>query len=134
MQSGRRYDLERPVIRGEALAFAHPDTFSVYGSRSTPASFFDATLDGSNFESADLTLANVEMAQFNRANLRNAIVREMYVSGSTLFEGVKDIENSDWSDTFLRKDQQKYLCEHPTAKGTNPVTGVDTRQSLMCKD
>ena len=99
-----------------------------------PASFFDATLDGSNFENADLTLANVEMAQFNRANLRNAIVREMYVSGATLFEGVKDIENSDWSDTFLRKDQQKYLCEHPTARGTNHVTGVDTRQSLMCKD
>lgn len=98
------------------------------------ASFFDATIDGSNFEDADLSLANVEMAQFNRANLRNAVVREMYVSGATLFEGIKDIEGSDWTDTFLRRDQQKYLCEHPTAKGTNPVTGVDTRESLMCKD
>ena len=28
--------------------------------------------------------------------------------------------------------QQKYLCEHPTAKGTNPTTGVDARESLMC--
>ena len=62
---------------------------------------------------------------------KNAIMHKMYVSGATLFEGVKDIEGSDWADTQLCKDQQKYLCNHPTAKGTNPVTGVDTRESLM---
>jgi uncharacterized protein YjbI with pentapeptide repeats len=128
MQSCRRYDLEYPVLAKRRIV-AHFSLSCTY-----IASFFDATLDGSNFEGADMSLANVEMAQFNRANLRNAVVREMYVSGATLFEGVKDIENSDWSDTFLRKDQQKYLCEHPTARGTNPTTGVDTRQSLLCKD
>ena len=81
-----------------------------------------------------MSLSNVEMAQFNRAILKNAVLREMYVSGATLFEGVATIENSDWSDTMLRKDQTKYLCAHPTAKGTNPTTGVDTRESLMCPD
>ena len=54
--------------------------------------------------------------------LQNTIMREMYVSGSTLFEGVSSIEGSDWTDTYLRKDQAKYLCSHPTAKGVNPVT------------
>ena len=54
-----------------------------------------------------MSLANIEMAQFARSNLHNTVMREVYVSGATLFEGVKDIEGSDWSDTYLRKDQQK---------------------------
>ncbi len=98
------------------------------------ASFFDATLDGSDFENADMTQSNLEMAQFNRANLKNAIIKEAYVVGATNFEGVLSIENSDWTDTMLRKDQRKLLCEHPTAKGTNSKTGADTRESLMCPE
>ena len=42
------------------------------------------------------------------------------------------IENSDWTDVVLRKDVQQFLCRKPSAKGTNPVTGADTRESLMC--
>jgi uncharacterized protein YjbI with pentapeptide repeats len=98
------------------------------------ASFFDATLDGSDFENADMTLANIELAQFNRANLKNTIAREMYVVGTTQFEGIANIENSDWTDTGLSRYQKKFLCGLESAKGTNSVTGVDTRESLMCPD
>jgi uncharacterized protein YjbI with pentapeptide repeats len=145
LQSGRTIaitrgvNLDRESFKGQNLkgvafqqSIVRDADFS--GCNLFGASFFDATLDGSNFEGADLSQANVEMAQFNRANLKNAVVREMYVSGSTLFEGVKDISGSDWSETYLRADQQKYLCNHPTATGTNPQTGVDTRESLMCKN
>jgi uncharacterized protein YjbI with pentapeptide repeats len=145
LQSGRTISITRGVnldnsnfrgqnLRGVAFQQSVVRDADFSNCILTGASFFDATLDGSNFSNTDLSLANFEMAQLRRANLHNAILKDMYVSGATLFEGVKDIENTDWSGTFLRKDQQKYLCSLPSATGTNPVTGVDTRESLMCID
>jgi len=98
------------------------------------ATFFDATLDGTDFTGADMTQSNIELAQLNRAILKDTILKEVYVVGNTLFEGVATIENSDWTDTQLRKDQRMYLCALESAKGTNPKTGADTRESLMCPE
>merc|ERR1719437_374769 len=100
-----RSDFSKQNLKGVAFQQSIVRDSNFKGSNLVGASFFDATLDGSNFEDADMSLANVEMAQFNRANLHNTIMKEVYVSGATLFEGVADIEGSDWSDTFLRKDQ-----------------------------
>jgi len=56
------------------------------------------------------------------------------VVGTTRFEGIASIEDSDWTDTDLRADQRKYLCSLPSAKGTNSKTGANTRESLLCDD
>lgn len=129
-----RSDFSNQNLKGVAFQQSIVRDTNFQGSNLMGASFFDATLDGSNFEGADMTLANLEMAQLRRANLKNAVVREMYVSGATIFDGISNIEGSDWSETELRRDQKKLLCNHPTAKGTNPTTGVETRESLMCID
>lgn len=143
MQSGRTIAITRGVnldrsdfagqnLKGVAFQQSIVRDTNFKGTNLVGASFFDATLDGSDFEDADMSLANIEMAQFNRANMKNTVAREMYVSGATLLTGIKSIENSDWTDTYLRADQKKLLCNHPTSFGTNPVTGADTRESLQC--
>jgi len=125
-------DFSNQDLRGVAFQQSVVADCNFKNSNLVGSSFFDATLDGSDFENVDMTQTNLEMAQLNRANFKNAVVADVYVSGATLFEGIGSIENSDWSDTFLRKDQQKLLCSLTSAKGTNPKTGVDTRESLMC--
>ena len=49
---------------------------------------------------------------------------------NTQFKAVKSIEGADFTDSLLRKDVAMGLCK--IAKGTNPTTGVDTRESLGC--
>ena len=58
-----------------------------------------------------------------------SLISGAYISSTTKLEGIT-IAGSDWSECLLRKDQQKYLCS--LAEGTNPKTGVDTKESLMC--
>mmetsp|Transcript_17023 Transcript_17023/g.32213 ORF Transcript_17023/g.32213 Transcript_17023/m.32213 type:complete len:279 (-) Transcript_17023:357-1193(-) len=127
-------DFSNQNLKGVAFQQSIVRNANFKGSNLVGASFFDATLDGTDFEDTDMTQVNLEMAQLSRANLKNAVVREMYVGGATIFDGIKNIENTDWTDTYLSKYQKKLLCNHPTAIGTNPVTGVDTRESLMCTD
>ena len=84
--------------------------------------------------------SNLELARLSGGNFKNAVVREAYVVGATRVipndYGQKgadmNLENSDWTDTQFRKDQLMYLCGLPSAKGTNPTTGEDTRDSLRC--
>lgn len=97
----------------------------------TGASFFDADLEGADFTGAEMTQMNLELARCTNTIFDNAIATEMYVNGTTQMEPAS-IEGADFTDTPFRKDQKNFLCK--IAKGTNPVTKVSTRESLMCPD
>ena len=65
--------------------------------------------------------ANLEMASLNNCNLEQAIITEAYVTGATSFIDA-NIDGADFTDTFLRKDQKKYLFT--TAVIKSPLAGM----------
>ena len=66
----------------------------------------------------------------DEALLKNSIAVGTYFSKSVM--DAQSIENADFTDAQIPTKTQVLMCERPDAKGTNPVTGADTRESLMC--
>lgn len=106
---------------------------SVRRGKFVNANLTGVSLIGGDFDSADMTGANLtntllDTARLTHANLTNAILVGASAS-VTNFDGAI-IDGADFTDVFLRKDIQLKLCK--VAKGTNPVTGKDTKESLEC--
>ncbi|MBH8571832.1 pentapeptide repeat-containing protein [Nostocaceae cyanobacterium CENA369] len=82
-----------------------------------------------NLESANLTGALVDRVTLDGANLKNAIFTEATLTRSRFYDA--DISGADFTDALIDRYQVSLLCEK--AEGTNPVTGVSTRDSLGCR-
>lgn len=91
-------------------------------------SFFAANLEQANLQGADLRSATLDIARLTEANLTNAILEGAFAY-NVKFNGAT-IEGADFTDVDLRADTQELLCK--VAKGTNPVTGRNTRETLNC--
>jgi uncharacterized protein YjbI with pentapeptide repeats len=99
----------------------------------------------------------MEDTSMDGANLKNAIAAGSYFSASLeyrVFRGLihyclvaytiftsnlqasivdtASVENADFSDAQFPAKSLALLCDRPDMKGTNPVTGVNTRDSAMC--
>eukprot|EP00614_Pseudopedinella_elastica_P015088 CAMPEP_0172584944 /NCGR_PEP_ID=MMETSP1068-20121228/4467_1 /TAXON_ID=35684 /ORGANISM="Pseudopedinella elastica, Strain CCMP716" /LENGTH=159 /DNA_ID=CAMNT_0013379261 /DNA_START=206 /DNA_END=685 /DNA_ORIENTATION=+ len=95
------------------------------------ARFFKSSLKGADFSGADLSSVSMEESDLSDVNFHGAVLEAAYFTGATL-DLAKDIEDADFTDAIMRETMQRTLCARPDAKGTNPKTGIDTRDSLMC--
>mmetsp|Transcript_4589 Transcript_4589/g.11823 ORF Transcript_4589/g.11823 Transcript_4589/m.11823 type:complete len:188 (+) Transcript_4589:55-618(+) len=95
------------------------------------ARFFKADLAGADLSGCDLTAASFEGANLDGTVLTNAVAEG--TAFSQTLEGVGDVRGVDFTDAVIRSDINKKLCARPDAAGTNPKTGVETRDSLFCQ-
>lgn len=92
--------------------------------------FQKADLRYSDFTGADLSGAALELCTLTDAVFDNAIMEAAYIGDG--MADAKSIEGADFTDAIIASSYvQSQLCKK--AKGTNPVTGVDTRDSLLCE-
>ncbi len=118
-------DLSKSSIAGATARDANLSDVDLHGTVLTLSD-----LKGSNLNGIDLTDTLADRVNFQKTDLRNAVLVNMIASGSSFAGAV--ISGADFSYAVLDRDDQKNLCE--IAEGVNPVTGIATRDSLECVD
>ncbi len=116
-------DLHLSSIAG---AVARDADFSDVDLHGTTLTLSD--LKGSNLNGINLTDTLSDRVNFQKTDLRNAVLINMIASGSS-FAGAR-IEGADFTFAILDSEDQRNLCA--IAEGINPTTGVSTRESLEC--
>lgn len=92
--------------------------------------FYRAYLVNADFTGSDIRGAALEDTSMDGASLKNVLAAGAYF-GQSLVD-VETLENGDFTDATVPPKTLALVCERDDVKGTNPVTGVDTRESLMC--
>ncbi|MEB3289348.1 MAG: pentapeptide repeat-containing protein [Leptolyngbya sp.] len=127
-QNLRMVDLANQDLRGNDYTRADLAEADLSHANLRGVRLFDTTLSRANMEGADMTGATLDGARFIQTNLTNAILEGAYAFG-TDFRGAI-IDGADFTDVLLAPKVNAMLCDG--AKGTNPVTGRATRETLYC--
>ncbi|KJH73541.1 pentapeptide repeat-containing protein [Aliterella atlantica] len=121
-------DFSSQVLTDASFTKANLRNSNLSHSDLTGVSFFAANLESANLEGANLTNATLDAARIINTNLTNAVLVGAFAANAK-FDGAT-IDGADFTDVLLRQDEQDKLCK--VAKGVNPTTGRDTRDTLLC--
>lgn len=116
----------------QAASFARADVRSSDFSHSdlSRAILTEGKFMNANLEAANLSEAFMDQVNMDGANLTNTLFVDAVAPGTNFANA--DITGADFSGALLDRYQLSQLCKR--AAGTNPVTGIDTRYSLNCKN
>jgi len=126
----RQQDFSHKDLVGGVFAAADARGSNFEGSDVSNSILTKAIFMNTNLKDSNFTSSLMDRVSFENSDLTNAILRDA-VATSTNFAGAT-ITGADFSDAIIDRYQIYQMCER--ASGTNPVTGVDTRYSLGCRD
>lgn len=126
----REQDFSHKNLVGGVFAAADARGASFEGSDVSNSILTKGIFINTNLKDANFTSSLMDRVSFENSDLTNAIFQDA-VATSTIFAGAT-ITGADFTGAILDRYQIYLMCKR--AEGINPVTGVETRYSLGCKD
>jgi len=121
-------DFSNRDLRGVTFNLTNLLKADLSGSDLEGASLFGAKLQEADLSNTNLTDATLDSAIFEGTNLTNAVLEDAFAF-NTRFKDV-NITGADFTNVPMRNDVLSDLCS--VAKGVNPITGRETKDTLGC--
>jgi uncharacterized protein YjbI with pentapeptide repeats len=122
-------DFSRQDLRAADFANANMESANFSQADLRGAIFSASVMQNANLKNANFQFALMDLVDFTDAHLEDAIFSEALLLRSNFKDA--HIEGADFSEALLDGEQRSVLCK--MANGTNPKTGVSTRDSLNCR-